>query len=332
MIIASSRRTQPGGIRRVDLPHDLRAIADLIEVCFSPQLDAGGRATIQEMRALSRMGPLLRVLALGDRMLRGIGMGFVWEADGRIVGNVTLFPADFPASPGRPIVVANVAVAPDYRRRGIARRLMEAGLDAIRAGGGTAAILQVDADNDSARALYRELGFRTERVWNTWYHSGQDSLPARLLNGPRVTPRPAGLWQAEYALAARVFPAAQGGLGWQRPLHRREFQRGLPRQALDFLAGTATEHWIVREEQAIRGALHLHTRFGSGAVQLTLIVPPEEHERLAEPLLAFGLRRASTAGRWLSCEHPADDTATSELLRRYRFTVRRALEHMRLDL
>ncbi|MCZ7543814.1 MAG: hypothetical protein M5R40_09870 [Anaerolineae bacterium] len=51
------------GLRPVNLRIDLGGIADLIEICFADQMDAQGRATVREMRALSRLGPLLWLLA-----------------------------------------------------------------------------------------------------------------------------------------------------------------------------------------------------------------------------------------------------------------------------
>ncbi|GAB4572788.1 MAG: hypothetical protein Kow0077_13260 [Anaerolineae bacterium] len=333
MLATDTLKTQRSeGIRRVNLTRDLRPIADLIEVCFGPRLDAGGRATIRELRALSRLGPLLHVMALGDRMLRGIGQGFVWEVNGAIVGNVTLFPADYPADLGRVIAVANVAVAPEYRRRGIARRLMEASLEAIRAGGGTAAILQVDADNSGAQRLYESLGFRVERHFSTWYRGHSLLPPPRPLHSPRIDPRPAALWQAEYALAQRLFPPEKGGFGWQRPLHPREFRSSLAGELLGLLSGTSTERWIVREGETLRAALWARTRLASGSVQLTLLFPPEAHPTIAEPLLNHAVHRLTGSYRPLTCEHPADDTATSRLLERYQFRCRRTLTHMRLDL
>lgn len=329
---SSPHSARSGGIRHANLAQDLRPIADLIEICFSEQLDAGGRATIQDMRGLARLGPLLHLLAMGDRMLRGIGQGFVWEDGGRIVGNVTLFPAAYPAKLGRVIVIANVAVAPEYRRQGIAKRLMDAGLEAIRAGGGTAIILQVEGDNDAARHLYYNMGFRSERVWHNWYRGSHLNAPPQLMHSPYITLRPGNLWKAEYALAARLFPAEQGGLGWQRPLHPREFHRPPLANALGLMGGESTERWIVREGQAIRGSLWARTKFGGGPIRLTMLVPPEEHAALAEPLLNYALRRLVGGYRSLSVEHPTDDVATSDLLKRHRFTVRRTLEHMRLDL
>ncbi len=330
MLAVSTPTTRAGGIRRVNLVQDLRPIADLIEVCFSEQMDSGGRATIQDMRALSRTGPLLHLLALGDRMLRGIGQGFVWEDGGRIVGNVTLFPAPFPAELGRVFVVANVAVHPDYRRRGLARRLMVASMDAIRQGGGTAAILQVDADNEPARQLYLRLGYRSERVWHTWYRSSRQAAPHPLAGGPPIVPRPAALWRAEYDLAAWLFPPERGGLGWQRPLHPREFTQSALAYAAGLLGGSSTERWVVPEDDTIRAALWARSKFGS-ATQITLLCPPEEHEALAAPLLNFGLRQLAGGYRGISLEHPADDAAAEALLRGYHFSIRRTLEHMRID-
>ncbi|MBN2472304.1 MAG: GNAT family N-acetyltransferase [Anaerolineae bacterium] len=330
MLALTTPNTHSGGIRRVNLVQDLRPIADLIELCFSDQMDSGGRATIQDMRMLSRMGPLLHLLALGDRMLRGIGQGFVWEDGGRIVGNVTLFPAPFPAELGRVFVVANVAVHPDYRRRGLARHLMESSMEAIRRGGGTAAILQVDGGNEPARQLYLRLGYRSERVWHNWYRSSRQPAPYPLPGGPPIVPRPGALWRAEYELAARLFPPERGGLGWQRPLHRREFTQSSLAYALGLLGGSSTERWIVAEGDSIRASLWARAKFGR-ATELTLLCPPEEHAALAGPLLNYGLRRLEASYRGVTLEYPADIAEAEALLRGYHFSIRRTLEHMRID-
>lgn len=331
MHAALSETRRSSGLRRVNLERDLRAIAALIEEAFRDEMDAGGRATISELRGLSRLGPLLRVAALADRMLRGIGQGFVWEQDGQIVGNVTLIPADYPPELGRTIIIANVAVAPAYRRQGIARQLMLAALESIRAGGATAAILEVDAANTAAWRLYDGLGFRTLRTWHAWRRGSDAPLPPRLPDSPPITRRPEGLWRAEYAMAARAFPPELGGLGWQRPLHPREFHRSLAGRLGDFLTGSATERWISRDGERVRGSLWARMPFASGVIQLTLIVPPEEKGHLEEPLLNYGVRQLAPMERALSCEHPADDEHATEALRRYGFSIRRTLTHMRLD-
>ena len=84
--------------------------------------------------------------------------GFVWEVDGRIVGNLTIIP--FMREGGWQFLIANVATNPSYRRQGIARKLTQAGLDYIREHGGKYAWLQVREENKSAYDLYVSQGFR----------------------------------------------------------------------------------------------------------------------------------------------------------------------------
>ena len=53
----------------------------------------------------------------------------------------------------------DIIVAPSERGRGIGRALCMALLEQAQAAGAQVAYLQVEADNDAARALYRGLGF-----------------------------------------------------------------------------------------------------------------------------------------------------------------------------
>ena len=52
-----------------------------------------------------------------------------------------------------------IAVDPDHRRRGAARRLLEAVIAHARDGGARTLFLEVGADNPGARTLYESLGF-----------------------------------------------------------------------------------------------------------------------------------------------------------------------------
>jgi ribosomal-protein-alanine N-acetyltransferase len=56
--------------------------------------------------------------------------------------------------------ILNLAVHPDYRRRGIARRLLAQGLARARTLGAELAWLEVRPSNRAARALYQSFGFK----------------------------------------------------------------------------------------------------------------------------------------------------------------------------
>jgi ribosomal-protein-alanine N-acetyltransferase len=55
--------------------------------------------------------------------------------------------------------VVAVAVEPGHRRRGAARRLLDAVMEQARAAGAKTLFLEVGADNPGARTLYDSLGF-----------------------------------------------------------------------------------------------------------------------------------------------------------------------------
>ena len=53
----------------------------------------------------------------------------------------------------------NIAVAPEYRRQGIARTLVDKLTEALRSSGSRSLTLEVRASNEPAKALYAALGF-----------------------------------------------------------------------------------------------------------------------------------------------------------------------------
>ncbi len=111
--------------------------------------------------ALAAMG-LTTTAYLRDAMPAGRYHGWLAEvADGRVVGGVGIAIAAWPGSPDDPAPrrgwVLNVYTEPEYRRRGIARRLMDALLDWCRAEDFASVALHA---TDSGRPLYERLGFQ----------------------------------------------------------------------------------------------------------------------------------------------------------------------------
>jgi ribosomal-protein-alanine N-acetyltransferase len=69
----------------------------------------------------------------------------------------------------------NVAVTPGFRRRGVARSLMDRLFD--QAGGDARYTLEVRTSNHGAIAMYERLGFRPAGYRRAYYHdNGEDAL------------------------------------------------------------------------------------------------------------------------------------------------------------
>lgn len=77
--------------------------------------------------------------------------------------------------------ILNLAVAPQWRRRGIGRRLLAAALDCGRRAKAQTAWLEVRPSNQPALALYHSFGFRQVMIRKGYYSdSGEDALILRL--------------------------------------------------------------------------------------------------------------------------------------------------------
>lgn len=72
--------------------------------------------------------------------------------------------------------IANVAVAPGFRRQGIGTMLMQAGADHGRRVGAKSVRLEVRRSNSGAHEFYRRLGFIQTYVRKGFYGDGEDAI------------------------------------------------------------------------------------------------------------------------------------------------------------
>jgi ribosomal-protein-alanine N-acetyltransferase len=108
-----------------------------------------------------------------ERFLDAIGFLVAIHADdvvGYVVGDVS---TEYRCSVGH---VKDLAVAPDARRHGIGRSLLVRSLVTLAGEGATLVRLEVRKGNETARALYRDVGFQTARHVPRYYHDGEDAV------------------------------------------------------------------------------------------------------------------------------------------------------------
>lgn len=325
MVATSAAQSSPArnGLRPVRPRRDLAAIADLIETCFADSLDAGGRSMLREMRTMATANPLIWLLARLGRAVPALD-GYVWVEDGHVVGNVSIAPAGY----GKGSVIANVAVYPAHRQRGIARHLMHAAMQHI-AQRGRFAVLQVDADNVPARRLYDTLGFHTQRTFTRWRRAAYHRTPPPPVNAPLPGLRHAQRSDraALVALAERVRPNQQGGMGWLRPTTSQDIRLPLLPVLHYLVSGQRVTYWVVPgAHSGLDAALRLEHRIGGLTLAFDVLVQPERRGELETPLLHHLLQRH--ARRPLVTDHPSDDPAIGDIFQHYQFRPDRVLAHM----
>lgn len=312
------------GPRPINLAKDVRPVLALLNTSFGPLRDSDGRV-ISDRFSLNQSAPFVRRLSM---MSRGFIPGFVWEESGRIVGNVTLLESPIH---GR-YLVANVAVHPDFRRRGIARALMDEALAHIESWNGHEVYLQVESDNDAAIALYDSMAFDRRGQVKRWQASIVNlRLPApEVAIGPPARPLRRREWRVARELDRDGFAP---DLNWPAPPPPEYYKTGLLQSIGDLLNGRRQETWVVERsdgsDNSIIGLADILSEW-SRPHQLRLCIAPEWQGKLDGALLHAAVRRLLRfrgGSVWLN--YPAAEPATEALFKASNFHVRRALTVMR---
>jgi GNAT superfamily N-acetyltransferase len=156
-----------------------------------------------QIKGIRQIWPLIRVAQLLSPPFRDIMHGFIWEEDGKAVGLVNVSREGATDA----WEIGNVSVLPAYRRRGIARKLIEASLELLREHGAQRATLDVIDANVPAYTLYQKLGF--EQFGGTVeYKYTEQTPPAECPLSDDYIVEPLGLfdWRPRYELIRRATP------------------------------------------------------------------------------------------------------------------------------
>jgi ribosomal protein S18 acetylase RimI-like enzyme len=323
MVITVPAIERPGnGPRPINLNKDIPQVLELLRLAFGESLDAEGQRILQGQSAVAGQPALLyRFNPMASRLSRG----YVWENDGKIIGNVTLLNTHIN---GRYLIV-NVAVHPDFRRQGIARTLMNAVTGHVRQRKGQEILLQVDKDNAHAIELYDTLHYQNLGTMITWI--AQAGRVQGIENHTTTAIRELRNNEGKAAFELDIL-ALPPNLNWPEPIPKDTYQFNVWRRFSNFINARRHQTWVTTDGHRLTGSTSIWSEWGR-AHQLTLRVHPQWKGELERPLLAKILRQLPHIPRRnVRIDHPEYDKLTTELLHEANFRPRRSLTHMRLDL
>ena len=291
-------------MRPLRLPADLTVLGEVVPRAFQYPENPEWSLRRDEMedivrtiRSLRRIWPLVRILQIFSPTLRDLFRGFVWEENGQLVG-VVITQRHGTTSLWE---VGLVGVLPEYRRRGIARRLLSRSLEELREREAERANLGVIDRNVPAYSLYTSLGFE--------HYGGVVEFEIATTGSPEVPVLPEGYveepvkrsksWRVRYELDRRINPPELTRyepvvLGRYRPplllrpvlpllrvLRRREVKVIRLRRTRDGQVAALGRYDVPKRE---------------GGVNSIRVVLDPEHPELADYLVSHHLERAIARG------------------------------------
>jgi len=233
-------------------------------------------------------------------------------------------------------VICNVVVREEYRRQGIARRLMEETIAEARRQGAEEAVLQVYQDNLAALRLYTDLGFQQL--------AGEMGLrlaaagPVEVVDaaGYELRPYQSGLGhrQAAYDLAGLAIPRAQQ---WLKPVRVGEYEPDwiarLGGRLADLLAGRRKVRLMAFKGAEPAALMTVVASFRQQAHSLKLLIHPKHRGQLEPMLVSRALAMlAELPGRAVQATVITDHTAAIQVLGSYGFREQRTLLTMSYSL
>jgi ribosomal protein S18 acetylase RimI-like enzyme len=227
-------------LRPLNIVRDLPGVADLVEKCFADTMDAEGRNYVQQMRRAGQDNVFLRWASSAVETVSMPLSGYIWEENGDIIGNVSLIPHRHARK--KYFMIANVAVRPENRNRGIGRALTVAAMQHAKQRNADETWLHVRDDNAGAIKLYRSLGFVELARRTTWQAQSERNASVETSH-ICITRRIPGDWPAQEIWLRRLYPDL---LTWYQPIPWHSLRPGLGPALYRFLSDFEVRQWVAR--------------------------------------------------------------------------------------
>ena len=283
-------------LRPFRLPGDLTMMLDVLPKMFqypeNPEWstqDDEVENMVDMVSGVRRIWPLFRLLQFLVPALRDAMRGYVWEEDGQPVGLANVIREGTTDQ----WMIGNVGVLPDYRRRGIAQKLVAASLDYARGRGAKTITLDVVDGNVPAYNLYERLGFEHFSTQSELMFPADTKLPdmVPLPDGYTVAAVSPMDWRPRYELAQRIIPEQEQRYNpveegrYRQPAIMRPF---IPLLERAFSGRSFVYHAHTTAGQMV-GQAHANVRTRAGGINRLRITLDPAHGDLAPYLVRMML-------------------------------------------
>jgi GNAT superfamily N-acetyltransferase len=278
-------------MRPLNIKKDYDELIPFYDLIFEKELTAKGvsvRSFLDEMR---RIMPFLKIMGIFSKNFRHANDGFVFENNrGEIVSTVNV------GYSGNYWEIAMVATHPDYRRKGLAKRLVLKSLEHAKKHKAKQCVLEVLKENDPAYILYKKLGFtHFDTMMKLKLEKGKmnSAIEFEMPDGYTIQPRSLDkkTGKAMFELDERATPQeVLNFLPINKIKHQKTFLMRLMRPLFKLISGSKASKWLVYNESDLIGILYVEIgRSEDDCHNLDLIVHPEHSNKINQSMIDYAL-------------------------------------------
>ena len=306
-----------GRLRQLNIMRDLPKVADLVELCFKHNMDSEGKSYVQQMRRASKNSSFLSWASTSMPL-----HGYVWEEEKKIIGNISIIP--FREKGKTVFLLANVAVHPDHRRKGIAKALTEKGVMYARNRAAESIWVHVEEENLGAVKLYENLGFQTRLRRTTW-NATSILRPEQAPIHAKIIDTPSRFWEEQHQFLKRNYPQE---MIWYRVPDWENFKPGLKYWLYKLFVESDIRQWAIQKKGKLEAAL-IWRGIMTRRSPLWLATAAQTDPASLTELLLHARFHLVAKKRELYIDFPADEY--HDAFEKAGFTLRRTLLWMRAN-
>lgn len=278
-------------MRPIDIKKDYDELVPFYDLIFEKELTAKGISIKSFLDEFKKMMPFFKIMGIFSKNFRHVFDGFVYENNrGEIVSTVNV------GYSGNYWEIAMVATHPDYRRKGLAKKLILKSLEHAKKHNAKQCVLEVLEENDPAYILYKKLGFtHFDTMMKLKLEKGKlnsinnHEIPYGYIIQPRSHDKKSA--KAMYKLEEKATPQeVLNFLPVNKLKHQKTFIMRLMRPIFKLISGTKASKWLVYNESNLVGILY--TEIGQSEEDchnLELIVDPNHAEKIISPLISYAM-------------------------------------------
>jgi ribosomal protein S18 acetylase RimI-like enzyme len=281
-------------IREIKLPEDFDLMQEIITNSFhypeNPDWNIADdelEGFVDTVNSLKKIWPIMNIAGLFSKTIKHLLMGYIAEVDGIPAG---IFMCQRRGSTDK-WYVSTVGVLPEFRRRGIARKLVESGIALIKELDGEIALLDVISGNLPAYSLYVDVGFE--------HYTGLQEYKHKDIEHSQIPEIPKGFelvklnrydWKTRFNLMDTITPDK---IKEYEPVEVGRFKQPVIMRIVNplikFAQGQENIDQVIMYDGKIMGRMHMSLRKKSGGRHNLTLYMDKEYPKLAEFCVAYML-------------------------------------------